>query len=97
MSGNRRSVRAHDLVAAIAEVAAPPYPEIGPDHDANARNAEGFRDLQRSRAHHVASAARYVTEHEPSADVINAFARGLRRDARQASYPVPAEPEAGTG
>ena len=33
-----------DLVAAIAGVAAPPWPEIGPDPDANARNMEDFRD-----------------------------------------------------
>jgi len=84
-----------DLVAAIAEVAAPPFPTIDPDPDVTRGHIEDFRDLQRDRAHQVASAARHVTDYDPAPDVIHAFARGLRRDARQPSYPVAAEPEAG--
>ena len=85
-----------DLVAAIAEITAPPYPALDPDPEVTRRHIEEFRDLQRDRAHQVASAARHVTEYAPAPDVIHAFARGLRA-ARQPDYPVTPEPETEAG
>lgn len=82
-----------DLVAAIADVAAPPYPALDADPDVTRLHIEEFRDLQRSRAHLIASHARHVTEFDPSPEVIHAFARGLRQDARQPDYPVAPEGE----
>ncbi len=76
-----------DLIAAIAETAAPPFPAVDPDPEVTWRHVEEFRDLQRSRAHLIASHARHVTELDPSPDVIRAFARDLRR-LPEPGYPV---------
>jgi hypothetical protein len=80
-----------ELVATIAEIAAPSFPAIGPDPDVTHGHIEEFRDLQRDRAHQVASAARHVTLFDPGPDVIRSFAWDLRSRAGQPSYPVAPE------